>query len=342
MNSANFAAGPDEGPRPPDAQPSAPPRADGVPPQRAGDAPPRPDAAAPSDFIPVQALAQGGTLVRPGALVWGSAPGGPGAAPDAAAEAADGETLEKVLVSLAGNDGYTCDLLFHELARARVWIPLPDRRRPFTDGSAVDLPVVTYLGADFVPCFTSPGRLARYAGKRSRRPADTRRIPHIVVPAAALARLLPPGLGMALNPGAEASVPLYPPAVACLAGKRPDDGAGEGDGGIRVGHPPAEPAALLREVARELERLPGVRDASRAWLTVTGAGEGLIVSVSLDDPSSADARDAAVRAVEHAAASLPGPLPHPLDVTFPGEDAPDLIDEWVAAHAAPFYTRGGA
>ena len=35
-------------------------------------------------------------------------------------------------------------------------------------------------------------------------------MPHIVVPAAELARRMPPGVGIALNPGAEASVPIYP------------------------------------------------------------------------------------------------------------------------------------
>jgi len=33
-------------------------------------------------------------------------------------------------------------------------------------------------------------------------------------------------------------------------------------------------------------------------------------------------------------------VPHqfPIDVTFPGEGAPDLVDEWIAANAEPFYT----
>lgn len=342
MNSANPVTGPGESPGERVPRPSRQPPADGVPPQRTGGAPQRGDAPAPPDFIPAQALAQGGTLVRPGALAWGSAPGSRGGGRGTGGQTADGELLEKVLASLTGDDGHACDALFGELARARVWIPLPDREEPVTDGSAVDLPVVTYLGTDFVPCFTSPDRLARYGGRRPRRTADVRRIPHIVVPAAALARRLPPGLGLALNPGAEASVPIYPEGVAYLAGESPDEDIRPADGGVRVGHPPAEPAALLRQVARGLERLPGVSAASRAWLSVAGAGEGLVLSVSLDDPSSADARDAVVRAIEDAAASLPGAVPYPVDVTFPGEAAPDIIDEWVTANAAPFYTRDRA
>lgn len=316
------APGPDENPRARTSRPSAQrPPADGVPPQRSGGTPPA--------VVPAQALAQGGTFVRPGAIAWGDARGRPSAAPDAACE-----VVEKALATMASGDGHLTDLL-DELARARVWVPLPVRREPVTDGSAVELPVVTYLGADFVPCFTSAGRLARYAGRRLERASDARRVPHIVVPAAALARRLPPGLGMALNPGAEASVPIYPGDVGYLAGER-DAAAGPP---VRIGHPPAEPAGLLREVTRALRGLPGVAAASRAWLTVPGAGEGLVLSVTLDEPASEDARTAAIRAIECAVASVPRQPRYPIDVTFPGEAAPDVVDDWISAHAGPFYTR---
>jgi hypothetical protein len=42
-------------------------------------------------------------------------------------------------------------------------------------------------------------------------------MPHIVVPAAELARRMPSGVGIALNPGAEAGVRIYPEGVGCLA-----------------------------------------------------------------------------------------------------------------------------
>ena len=29
----------------------------------------------------------------------------------------------------------------------------------------------------------------------------------------------------------------------------------------------------------------------------------------------------------------------PIDVTFPGEGEPDQVDEWISAHAEPFYIR---
>jgi hypothetical protein len=52
-----------------------------------------------------------------------------------------------------------------------------------------DVRHVAWLGRDPVPPFAA--------------------MPHIVVPAAELARRMPPGVGIALNPDAEASVPIY-------------------------------------------------------------------------------------------------------------------------------------
>lgn len=285
----------------------------------------------PSDLVPAQAMTRGGTFVRPGAIAWGPAGEQPGTA-----LAADGarETVEKALAAMT-TGGHPNDLL-DGLARARVWVPLPTGPDSVTDGSSVALPVITYLGADFVPCFTSPERLAHYAGPRPR--ADAQRIPHIVVPAAALARRLPPGLGLALNPGAEASVPIYPEGVSHLAGTR-DSQAGAR---FHVGHPPAEPDALLAEVSRALRQVPVVVAAARAWLTVPGAGEGLVLSVTLEDPLSADAHAAVVEAVERAVALVPRQPGYPIDVTFPGEADPDVIDAWVADNTRPFYERAGA
>lgn len=335
------ATGPDEGPRARTSRPpSRRPVPGGLPPQRSDGTSPRARPASGPEIVPGQAVAQGSTFVRPGAIAWGEAPGGASAEPDGACEVVEKALAAMTPVHGTANDGQAYDLL-DELARARVWVPLPDSRQAVTDGSAVDLPVVTYLGADFVPCFTSAERLSRYAGHRLERASDARRIPHIVVPATALARRLPPGLGMALNPGAEASAPISSLGVAYLAGDRGEENQdGEADGlPVRVGDPPIEPTALLREVAGTLRRLPGVAAASRAWLSVPGAGEGLILSVALDDPASEDARAAVVRAIERALESAPRRPRHPIDVTFPGEGPPDIVDDWITGYADPFYTR---
>jgi hypothetical protein len=263
----------------------------------------------PADLTP--AMARGGTFVRPGAFAWGRA--------DARDRASSGVVEDALAAAVKDPDRLT-DLL-GELRRGRLWLPLPGGEGPVTDGSAVRLPTVTYLGGEFVPAFTSAERLACWS------PDGTADMPHIVVPAAELARLLPLGVGIALNPGAEASVPIYPEGVRHLAEA--------GGGKVRVGHPPADPVALLGEVRATLGSVPAVRQASRAWLCVPGQGEGLVISVALHDPACAEAHQAVIEAVERAAAVVPHQFP--IDVTFPGEGAPDQVDEWISAHADPFY-----
>lgn len=281
-------------------------------------------------------MAYGGTFVRPGAFAWGR----PGPL-DSAADRADSAVVEDALAVAVKDHDRVTDLL-DELRRGRLWLPLPDGDGPVTDGSAVHLPTVTYLGAEFVPAFTSAALLAAWApawsagGRASEltgglipaqaASAQPSVVPHIVVPAAELARRLPPGLGIALNPGAEASVPIYPDGVGYLGG-----------GDVQVGHPPADPVDLLDAVRDGLRSVAAVQQASRAWLSVPGQGEGLIISVALGDPASTAAHHAVIDAIERAAVAVPHQFP--IDVTFPGEGEPDQVDEWIATTAEPFYTR---
>jgi len=300
----------------------------------------------PADPVPAQVIAHGGTFVRPGAVAWG------GGAPVGAYSSC--EAVEQLLAAAAKDPDRVDDLL-DELSRARVWVPLP-AGRPVTDGSAVALPTVTYLGAEFVPCFTSVQRLGGWADppgirrRRWQRAGDSPVVPHIVVAATALARHLPAGLGIAVNPGAEASLPIYPDGVGYLARPRPAAApaaasvpAARAAGGrppVRIGHPPARPEALLREVRAGLRSLPAVGHASLAWLSVPSQGEGLVISVALDDPASEAARDAVVCVIERAVGAAPHQPGFPIDVTFPGESAPDQLDDWVTRNTHPFYTRG--
>jgi len=246
--------------------------------------------------------------------------------------------VERALAATIGDGAGLGDLL-DELGRARLWLPLPDDGRPVTDGSAVDLPTLTYQGTSFVPAFTSAARL-RASVPRPRTPGAVIYTPspvkpHIVVPAAALARLLPAGVGIALNPGAGESVPVYPEAVRYLAA------AGDADQrpGISVGPLPVQPGGLLHGIGSGLAGLPAVRDAAAAWLSVEFAGEGLVISVTLDDPADRGARDRVIAVIERAVLVEPQDLGFPVDVTFPGEGAADLVDEWISASAVPFYRR---
>jgi hypothetical protein len=288
---------------------------------------------------PMSAMSQGGTFMRPGAVAWGQ----PGS--QAPANPATPAAIEHALAAAVKDPDRVTDLL-DELSRGRLWLPLPDAR-PVTDGSAVLLPTVTYLGAEFVPAFTSARRLASWLGRvpvPAQPQGDAERVaagagpfaamPHIVVPAADLARRMPAGVGIALNPGAEASVPIYPEGVGYLAATLlVTDGTQ-----VRMGRPPADPVPLLSEVRTALSSVPGVRQASRAWMSVPGRGEGLVISVALDDPASETAHQEVLDAVERAVQAGPGEG-YPIDVTFPGESEPDLLDAWISAHAEPFYIR---
>jgi hypothetical protein len=87
-----------------------------------------------------------------------------------------------------------------------------------------------------------------------------------------------------------------------------------------------------------LAPFPAIREASAAWLSVRASGEGLVISVALDDPLDASAQDAVVAAIEGAMPDVGAQdAGYPIDVTFPGADEPDYIDEWIAAFTTPFY-----
>jgi hypothetical protein len=109
---------------------------------------------------------------------------------------------------------------------------------------------------------------------------------------------------------------------------------------VSLGPLPAEPEGLLAEIRAGLAGIPQAAEASAAWLSVMFSGEGMIISVTLDDPSDGGARDAVVAVLEQAARAARHDAGYPIDVTFPGETEPDQIDQWIAARAQPFYRRG--
>jgi hypothetical protein len=247
-------------------------------------------------------------------------------------QAISDEAVARALQAAIADSDRIPDLL-DVLSHGRVWVPLPDDGSPVTDGSSLTLPTVTYLGRDFVPAFTSSHELVNFMAE-TEPGVPPPVVPHVVVPAADLARSLPPDLGIALNPGAEASVPVFPEGVAHLAAIHRQ----AGDVRIRVGQPPREPIRLISEASAQLATVPSVRCARTAWLSVAGQGEGLIISIDLDNPADAEAQDAATHAVERAASVVAEDTSFPIDVTFPGDD-PDPVTDSVAASATPFYVR---
>jgi hypothetical protein len=156
---------------------------------------------------------------------------------EASCEGIEQAIASAIASAVIGGVAGTEDLL-DELASARVWVPLPDGPKPVTDGSAVSLPVIMSLEGELVPAFTSVQRLGTWADPRRRRgsPAQapgpvrsgdpawlqpgpgTGVLRHVIVPFAGLARLLPPGLGIVINPGAGMSVSIYADALAALRG----------------------------------------------------------------------------------------------------------------------------
>jgi len=254
-----------------------------------------------------------------------------------AAEAAPDSAVERALAAAVRDAAYIGDLL-DALRTARLWLPLPADGTPAIKGTAVTLPTVSYLGSDFVPAYSSALLLRQLAGSdQAETPAGT--VPCLVVRAADLARLLPPSIGIALNAGANESVPVYPQGVAHLA-------AATGDSGdldrVTVGPLPVRPDRLLADIAAGLMQIAAVCDASAAWLSVEFAGEGLLISVTLDDPADAGVRDIVAGAIERAAwQASPQDAEFPIDVTFPGENEPDHLDERIAAFGTPFYRRPG-
>src|SRR3984885_285746 len=284
------------------------------------------------DIVPAQAMAHGGTIIRPGAVAWG------GLRDARDSRYSSGESIERILASALADPGLLPALLA-ELAGTRLWVPLPVRRRPFTDGTAIRLPLIGYTETetDFVPCFTSVQRLTRWAddveadpsggadvdefhfgggGRQWQRAGDARVVPHVVVPAAGLARRLPAGLGLALNPDGAPGLPLYPESVSYLARLGQPGGPPCG-----VAPPPAEPLALLNEVRARLRRLRFVRSASRAWLSAPDRAEGLVIAVTPDRPASKAAQRAVIDALIQAVAEVPLHVPFPVDAVFPGEPA---------------------
>jgi SseB protein N-terminal domain len=272
----------------------------------------------------------------------GQGPTAPGIMPGPEADSSTGlaaapaKTVERALAAAITDAGRIGDLL-EVLRTARLWLPLPADAAQAIHGTAVTLPIVSYLGSDFVPAYSSADLLQQFARPADAAAGDPAAVPHVVVRAADLARLLPATIGIALNAGASESVPVYPPGVSYLAA---GEDAADLDR-VSVEPLPVRPDALLAGIAAGLIAIAPVRDATAAWLSVQFAGEGLLVAVTLDDPADRSVQDQVVGVVERAAwEAAPEDAAFPIDVTFPGFDERDGLDESVAAVGSPFYRRG--
>lgn len=240
--------------------------------------------------------------------------------------------------------------LLDELARARLWVPVAGEAG---DGGTPELAAFDFDGVPFVAAYTSTEQLA----------AGTPGAACATVPGFELARLLPGGYGIALNPGGRGQFPVYPEGVAVLAAAEvaadavPDVAEPAGDG-VTVRSPAAGTGALRDAVAGLLPEVPEVVAAADGWAE-TDVAEVLVIAVTLDDPQDEAAQEAATAVVEQAVGAV-GP-DYAVDVVFPGAGGEDTagggicgaedccgggcgagmsVEDWIAANRPPFYLRG--
>ena len=246
--------------------------------------------------------------------------------------------VERAFAAATRDAGPIGDLL-EALSRGRLWLPLADDGGPVTDGSAVNLPTVIYLGSEFVPAYTSADRLLGSV-PRPRTPGPGHAPAHGAARRGPGRRRWP---GCCPRPWASRSTQAA--ARACRSTRKawrispppaPWTIARRGSASARR---PPSPRNCSPRSASGLGQVRAAREAATAWLSVRFAARACVISVALDDPADPDAQRAVLDVVERAASAAPGQPWFPIDVTFPGEGEPDTVDQWVAASATPFYSR---
>jgi len=222
---------------------------------------------------------------------------------------------------------------FEALVGGQLWVPIPEGAGQQEDGSFA-LPTLEFEEQQLIPGFTSEEQYAIGA------PDDTE---HIVLPATDMIKQCPDSIGLAINPGCEVGMPIPPDGLQMIA-EQFIDGDGDGDDdedgeGTRVviDHPETEPTELLSAVGTALGEVSQVVSASRAWIDVENAGEGLIIGVELDDPADEQAQELTLHTVERVVKDVEPDFA--LDVTFVDQEEGDPIDEWLLDNTDPFYTR---
>ncbi|MDS1268772.1 SseB family protein [Lipingzhangella sp. LS1_29] len=96
------------------------------------------------------------------------------------------------------------------LRQGELWLPLPEGTGQQEDGS-VALPTLQVRETTFVPAFTSEEQFNLHSAE----------LPRARLAVRDLTSALPEGIGLVLNPGNEASVPVYPAMVDTI---RDDEG----------------------------------------------------------------------------------------------------------------------
>jgi hypothetical protein len=226
--------------------------------------------------------------------------------------------LEEVLGAAIGEPGATPRVL-EVLGRSRLWVPLPAGGGP--QSQDLDLPAVEIGGAAHVPVFSSEDQLRRAAPGMS----------FAVAPAREFARGLPPGVGLAVNPGGAVGIALPAAAVAEVCRQ------GAAGGRVRLWEPEPddEPVEFLAAAAGEFAVTSVVLSARRALASVEGRPPVMFIGVELDrwqEEDRAAAMDALGRALGVA------PVPWPVNLLLI-DVAQDPIGDWMHGRVRPFFTR---
>lgn len=216
---------------------------------------------------------------------------------------------------------------FGALMAGRLWVPLPEGAGPQEDGTFA-MPTLEFQDEEsaepqqLIPAFTSPEQFTIGAPEG---------VEQIELAASDMIQQCPDTVGLAINPGCEEGMPIPPEGVQMLA----QDFAGEAR--ITIDHPEVEPTELLTAIGTALTPVSQVVSASRAWIDVEDAGEGLIIGVELDDPTDEKAQEQTLHAVEQVVQEIEPSFS--LDVTFVDLVEDDPIDEWLLDNTDPFYSR---
>jgi len=218
---------------------------------------------------------------------------------------------------------------FGALVAGQLWVPLPEGAGPQDDGTFA-MPTLEFQEEEsgeniqLIPAFTSPEQFTVGAPEG---------VEQIVLETGDMIQQCPETVGLAINPGCEEGMPIPPEGVQMLAQEFVEGGETR----ITIDHPATEPTELLTEIGKALGPVSQVVSASRAWIDVENAGEGLIIGVELDDPEDEQAQQLAIHAVERVVQEVePG---FSLDVTFVDLVEDDPIDEWLLDNTEPFYSR---
>ncbi|OJF15391.1 enhanced serine sensitivity protein SseB C-terminal domain-containing protein [Couchioplanes caeruleus] len=229
--------------------------------------------------------------------------------------------LESVLAGVR-TGAATAEQLLHALRDNDLWVPLPAGADPNGDAA---LPVMPLEDGPYVAAYTSQEQFTHAAGEQA----------HMVLTGRELAALMPPELGLAVNPGAEIGLPIRASGVGILRGETRRVTAGSR---MRLGLPPEEPADLLTALADAFASLPAVLEARLALAQVGEQPPALLIGVRLktDPPPDAGARQVTA-AVQAATARVPSP--YPVD-TVVLRDGSDPLTAWLMANTEPFYATG--